>query len=180
MLFLMRDEGIAAADIARITLYAGSNVLGPIRFRIARTELEGKFSFAFLLAAIALRGRCGKEEFTDLFVSSPECQAMQQRVETQFSDDIEAMGWDRIRSRVEIRLRDGRVLERWADEAYRGGPANPLTDRELEGKFADNAAGLLDPARQQAVFDLVWSLETAPDAGALISACNWGAFGAMA
>ncbi|HUD30870.1 MAG TPA: MmgE/PrpD family protein [Novosphingobium sp.] len=175
MLLLMKEEGIAADDIEAVDLYAGFNVLGPIRYRIAKTELEGKFSFAFLLAAIALRGRCGKEEFTDEFVSSPACQAMQERVETHFSEEIEAMGWDRIRSRVEIVTKDGRKFARWANEDYRGGPHNPLSDRELEGKFADNAAGLLTPAQQQAVFDLVWSLETAPDAGALVELTSWGA-----
>jgi len=175
MLFLMRDEGIGADDIEAVTLLAGSNVLGPIRYRIAKTELEGKFSFAFLLAAIALAGKCGKDEFTDEFVSSPACQAMQQRVETEFSQEIEDMGWDRIRSKVVIKTKDGRVFERWADEAYRGGPHNPLSDAELEGKFADNAAGLLDAARQKALFDLVWSLEKAPDAGELLVLTDWSA-----
>ncbi|MEE4453081.1 MmgE/PrpD family protein [Novosphingobium resinovorum] len=179
MLFLMREENIAPEAIESVGLYAGSNVLGPIRFRIAKTELEGKFSFAFLLAAIALRGRCGKEEFTDEFVSSDACQAMQHRIETHFSDEIEAMGWDRIRSRVEIVTKDGRKFERWANEAYRGSPHNPLSDAELQGKFADNAAGLLDEERQQKVFDLVWSLETAPDAGALIDVTDWGALDAV-
>jgi 2-methylcitrate dehydratase PrpD len=175
MLLLMAEEGIAADDIESVGLYAGSNVLGPIRYRIAKTELEGKFSFAFLLAAIALRSRCGKDEFTDEFVSSYACQAMQHRIETHFSEEIEAMGWDRIRSRVEIVTKDGRTVSRWANEAYRGSPHNPLSDEELQGKFADNAAGLLTPEQQQQVFDLVWSLETAPDAGALVELTSWGA-----
>jgi len=174
--FLMRDEGITAEDIEAVTLHAGFNVLGPIRFRIANTELEGKFSFAFLLAAIALKGRCGKDEFTDEFVASDACQAMQHRIETNHSEEIDAMGWDKIRSRVEVKLKDGRTFERWADEAYRGGPDNPLTDEELQGKFADNASGLLNVGQQQAVFDLVWSLETQADARALLSALDWGAF----
>jgi 2-methylcitrate dehydratase PrpD len=137
--------------------------------------LEGKFSFAFLLAAIALRGRCGKDEFTDEFVSSPESLAMQERIETEFSQEIENMGWDRIRSRVRITTKDGKIFERWANEAYRGSPHNPLTDAELEGKFADNASGLLDTERQQAVFDFVWALETAPDARRLLDLTDWGA-----
>lgn len=177
--FLLRDENIAADNIEAITLHAGFNVLGPIRFRIAKTELEGKFSFAFLLAAIALKGRCGKDEFTDEFVASDACQAMQHRIETNHAQEIDTMGWDKIRSRVEIRLKDGRTFERWADEAYRGGPDNPLTDEELQGKFADNASGLLDEAGQKTVFDLVWSLETQADAGVLLSALDWGAFKAV-
>jgi len=178
--FLIREEGIGTDDIASVTLNAGFNVLGPIRFRIAKTELEGKFSFAFLLAAIALRGRCGKDEFTDEFVSSDACQAMQHRVETVHDEAIDAMGWDKIRSRVDVVLKDGRRFARWADEAYRGGPDNPLTDKELEEKFADNAAGLMSPEAQAKLFDLVWSLETLPDAGVLLDAVHWGALDQVA
>lgn len=173
LLFLLRREGLTPADIARVTLRAGRNVLGPIRYRIAKTELEGKFSFAFLLAAIILRGRCGKAEFTDAFVASPQCQAMQQRVETAFDQEIEDLGWDRIRSKVVVETRDGRTLERWADENYRGSPHNPLSDAEVEGKFRDCAAGLLDDARVDAVLRSIWDCDSLDDAGVLLEGLSW-------
>lgn len=173
MLFLMRDEGLSPDDIAAVRLCAGSNVLGPIRFRIARTELEGKFSFAFLLAAIILRGRAGKAEFTDEFVASQACQDMQARIETQFDQGIEDMGWDRIRSRIEVTTRDGRVLTRWADEAYRGSPHNPLSDDDLAGKFANCADGLLDSAQQAEVIKTVMAFESEADAERLFDLLQW-------
>ena len=173
MLFLMRENGLSADDIESVTLRAGSNVLGPIRFRIARTELEGKFSFAFLLAAIILRGRAGKAEFTDEFVASQACQGMQARIETAFDPSIEAMGWDRIRSRIEVTTRDGRRIERWADENYRGSPHNPLSDAELEGKFRDCAEGLLSEERVKAVFSAVWAIEEMEDVGRLFELLDW-------
>ena len=173
LLFLLRDAGITADDIARVTLRAGRNVLGPIRYRIAKTELEGKFSFAFLLAAIILRGRCGKAEFTDAFVASPECQAMQHKVETAFDQQIEDMGWERIRSKVVVETKDGRTLERWADENYRGSPHNPLSDAEVEGKFRDCAAGLLDDARVDAVLRSIWDCDSQEDVGVLLEQVSW-------
>jgi 2-methylcitrate dehydratase PrpD len=173
MLFLMRDNGLRPQDIQSVRLRAGRNVLGPIRFRIARTELEGKFSFAFLLAAIILRGRAGKAEFTDAFVASPECQAMQERIETEFDPEIEAMGWDRIRSRIDVRTKDGREITRWADENYRGSPHNPLSDTEVEGKFRDCAAGLLDEKRLARIFGAVWAFEELDDVGELLSLLSW-------
>ncbi|HEY9536045.1 MAG TPA: MmgE/PrpD family protein [Kiloniellaceae bacterium] len=173
LLFLLRETGIGAEDIERVTLRAGRNVLGPIRYRIARTELEGKFSFAFLLSAIVLRGRCGKAEFTDAFVASPECQAMQQRVDTAFDQEIEDLGWERIRSKVVVETKDGRTLERWADENYRGSPHNPLSDAEVEGKFRDCAAGLLDVSRVDAVLQSIWSCDSLDDAGVLLDQLAW-------
>ena len=173
MAFLMREHALAPDDIEQVTLHAGSNVLGPIRFQTAATELEGKFSFQFLLAAIILRARAGKAEFTDAFVASEACQSMQRRINTAFDPAVEAMGWDRIRSRIELRLRDGRRLERWADEAYRGGPDNPLSDDQLEAKFLDCAEGLVPRGACRQALDLVWRLEDVPDVSALLPTLDW-------
>jgi 2-methylcitrate dehydratase PrpD len=169
----MQENGLAPEDIESVRLRAGHNVLGPIRFGVARTELEGKFSFAFLLSAIILRGRAGKAEFTDQFVSSAECQAMQERIETEFDPEIEAMGWERIRSRIDVRTKDGRTITRWADENYRGSPHNPLSDAELEGKFRDCAAGLLNEDRLARIFGAVWAIETLGDVGELLDLLSW-------
>jgi len=173
MKFLMAEEGLTPDDIEKVTLNAGSNVLGPIRYHVAQTELEGKFSFAFLLSAIILRGSAGKTEFTDEFVASDACQSMQRRIETRFDAEIEAMGWDRIRSRIDVVTRDGRTLSRWADENYRGSPHNPLSDAELAGKFNDCAAGLLSETRQQELIDTVAKVETLPDVSVLMDLLTW-------
>ena len=171
--FLMAESGLTPDMIESVELAAGSNVLGPIRFQRAMTELQGKFSFQFLLAAIVLRGKAGKAEFTDAFVSSSECQDMQGRITTRFDPEVEAMGWDKIRSRLTVRTRDGRVIERWADERYRGGPDHPLTDSELEEKVRDCAEGLLDDARLAALFEHVWAAETLSDVGVLLDDLVW-------
>ena len=174
---LMRDNGLGADDIERVTLYAGTNILGPIRFEVANTELEGKFCMAFLLAAIIIAGKAGKAEFTDRFVRSDPVQAMQRRIATEFDPDIEAEGWDRIRSRVEAWTTDGRHLVQRADENYRGGPDNPMSDREVEGKFRDCAQGLLDEAAIGRVFEAVWGLEKLADATVLLERLDWRAGG---
>ncbi len=171
--FLMRDEKLTADDIESMVLNAGSNVLDPIRFQLAKTELEGKFSFQFLLTAIILAGKAGKAEFTAAFVSSEACQTMQGRIVTRFDQGIENMGWERIRSRIDLVTKDGRRFERWADENYRGGPHNPLSDSELEGKFKDCAEGLLDAAACDRLFKQVWALETLPDVAVLWSSLAW-------
>jgi 2-methylcitrate dehydratase PrpD len=178
MLKLMRDNALKPDDIERVTLYAGSNILGPIRFEIANSELEGKFCMAFLLAAIIVAGKAGKAEFTDAFVLSDVVQDMQRRVSTSFDAEIEAQGWDRIRSRVEAWTRDGRHLVQEADENYRGGPHNPMSDAEVEGKFRDCAVGLLDEAAIGRVFEAVWGLESLADAGELLTLLDWRGDGA--
>lgn len=171
--FLMRDENVKPGDIEKIKLYAAQNILGPIRYDFATTELEGKFCMHFLLAAIAIAGKAGKREFTDEFVSRADVSDMQRRVETIDDKEIEAMGYDRIRSRVEVITKDGRTLELWADENYRGSPHNPLTDEEVEGKLRDCAEGLLDEAQIKAVIDRIWHLEDQASVTDVLADLHW-------
>ncbi len=173
LLFLMRDHKLKTSDIKKIRLYAAKNILGPIRFPFARTELEGKFCMHFLLAAIAVAGRAGKGEFTDEFVQRRDVQDMQRRVETFDDKAIEAMGFDRIRSRIEVQTTAGETIVRWADENYRGGPHNSLSDKEVELKFRDCAAGLLEDDRIQRVFDRIWAMERQENATEVLVDLDW-------
>ena len=171
--FLMRDDNVKPDDIEKIKLYAAQNILGPIRYDFATTELEGKFCMHFLLAAIAIAGKAGKHEFTDEFVSRTDVSEMQRRVETIDDKEIEAMGYDRIRSRVEVFTKDGRTLELWADENYRGSPHNPLTDKEVEGKLRDCAEGLLNETQIKAVIARVWTLEDQASVTDVLADLHW-------
>jgi 2-methylcitrate dehydratase PrpD len=155
MLSLMLEHDLHYSDIREVTLYAGRNILDPIRYAIARTELEAKFCMPFLLAAIMIARRAGKAEFTDEFVSSPVAQELQGKVKLVHDSEIEARGFDQIRSRLEVETVDGRRLVKDADEHYRGGPDNPLTDDALDAKFCDCASGLLSDNQATAVIEFV-------------------------
>ena len=148
MLELLRGESIKPEMIERIDIHAGSNVLNPIRFAVAKTHLQAKFSMAGLLTMIILRHRAGRQEFTNEFIGSPAAQDMQARIHTHVDPQIEAQGMEIIRSRIELTTKDGRRFVHWAPEAYRGGPLNPLSDDDLAAKLAACADGLLDRDRQ--------------------------------
>jgi 2-methylcitrate dehydratase PrpD len=102
--------------------------LNPIRYPVARNHLQAKFSLPAALAMIALARKAGKREFSDQFIGSAAMQEMQRRIATELDPAIEKMGFDKMRSRIAIRLKDGRTVEGWADERYRGGPENPRAD----------------------------------------------------
>lgn len=153
MLRLVTEHDVQPEAIEQITFYAGSNILEPIRYERAENYLQAKFSMAALLAMIALYRRAGRREFTDECVSSEAMQKMQRRIETRLDPAIEAMGFDLIRSRIELDTTDGRHLVQWADERYRGGPQLPMSDEEVVAKFRDCTDGLLDPERQAAAID---------------------------
>ena len=167
LLRLVKARDIKAEDVARITLHAGSNILNPIRFAKASNHLEAKFCMAALLAMIVLRRRAGRAEFTDAFVGSAEMQAMQERISTSLDAEIEAQGMDIIRSRIELVTRSGERIVEWADERYRGGPDNPLSDAELEEKVASCTEGILDDARRDRLIETARRADELEDAAEL-------------
>ncbi len=164
---LVIGNDVSADDIVAVRVRAGSNILNPLRYDIATNELEAKFCPAFMVSAIALRRKAGVAEFNDEFVRSPPVQDLMKKVERVLDPEIEAQGWEKIRSTVEVDLVDGRTLTEPADERYRGGPDLPFTREELLEKFTD-CAGLLFQADGIArLHEVLESLEELPAIGTL-------------
>ena len=169
---LVLAHDVKPEQIESIRIRAGSNILNPLRYAIATNELEAKFCPAFMVSAIALRRKAGIHEFTDEFVRSAPVQALQRRVERVLDPEIEAKGWEKIRSTVEVDLTDGRKLVEHADERYRGGPDLPFTREELFEKWSDCASLVLPATAIDEVFELVDGLESLGDITTLVRALS--------
>ena len=172
MLKLVTEHDVKPDDIETVKVFAGTNILNPIRYPIAANHLQAKFSLPAALAMIALVRKAGKREFSDEFVASAPMQAMQRRISTELDPEIERLGFDKMRSRIAIRLKDGRKLEGWADERYRGGPENPLSDRDLEAKVRSCCEGILDDGTQSRLIDKAWSVSQLADATEFMKILN--------
>ena len=172
MLKLVSDHDVKPDDIETVKVYAGSNILNPIRYPIAANHLQAKFSLPAALAMIALARKAGKTEFSDAFVAAAPMQAMQKRITTELDPAIEKMGFDKMRSRIAIKLKDGKQVEGWADERYRGGPDNPLSDAELEAKVRSCCENVIDASSQAKLIDAAWSVSKLLDAHRLMMLLN--------
>ncbi len=161
MLRLAEREDLQADQVETLRFLAGSNILKPLGYDHATNHLEAKFCIPALLSMILLRRRAGKREFTDGFVASAPMQELQRRCETVVDPEIEALGFDRIRSRIEVTTRDGRLLTETADERYRGGPEQPMTDAELERKVRDATDGVLAADEQDRLIAAAWTIDAA-------------------
>jgi 2-methylcitrate dehydratase PrpD len=168
MLKLVTEHDLKPDDIETVKVYAGTNILKPIRYPIAANHLQAKFSLPAALAMIALVRKAGKREFSDGFVGSDVMQRMQRRISTELDPEIERMGFDKMRSRIAIRTKNGRTVEAWADERYRGGPENPLSDADLEAKVRSCCEGILDEKGQSVLIDTAWSAAQLRDAAYLM------------
>ena len=159
---LVSDHDIDPTTVERILVRTGPNVIapGPLRIAHATTGLEAKFCVPFQMAAMVLRRKAGLAEFSDDFVRSAACQAMQRRVEAVIDPDIAALGKDKVVFEIILETTDGCAFTQRSEEHYRGGPRNPLSWEALCGKFADCAAGKLQMASQDRAIDLISRLDT--------------------
>ncbi|SFI47912.1 2-methylcitrate dehydratase PrpD [Bosea sp. OK403] len=169
MLKLVLDHDLKPEQVERVRFFAGKNIIEPIRYPIARNHLQAKFSMPALLAMIVLCRRASHHEFEDVFVAGEAMQDLQARTDVINDPEIDARGYDLIRSRIEVQTKDGRTLVQWADERYRGGPLNPISDADLDGKFRMCAEGVLDSATQDEVLALTRSFDTGADLARLIA-----------
>ena len=174
MLKLVLTHDVKPEQVSAIRFRAGSNILNPLRYPIARTELEAKFCPAFMMSSLVLRRKAGIHEFTDEFVQSAPVQDMMRKVTTVRDQAIEARGFDRMRSIIEVDLTDGRTLVQEADERYRGGPEKPFTRKELHGKFTDCASLVLQPQAIALTLEQLESLEQVRNVRDVISTVTSG------
>jgi 2-methylcitrate dehydratase PrpD len=172
MLKLVTEHNVKPDNIEAVDVFAGTNILKPIRYPIATNHLQAKFSLPAALAMIALVRKAGKREFSDEFVGSAPMQAMQRRISAELDPAIEKMGFDKMRSRITIRPKDGRVISGWADERYRGGPENPLSDEHLDAKVRSCCEGVLDETKQSTLIDTARSMTQLADARKLMQIIN--------
>jgi 2-methylcitrate dehydratase PrpD len=165
---IVMESDLKPDDIQEVVLYAGNNILNPIRYTTAENELQAKFCMPFLLAAIVISRKAGVQEFTQAFVHSPEVRTLMQRIRTEFDPAIEAKGYDKMRSRVEVTLKNGKKIVRDADDRYRGGPENPLSDDELKEKFTDCSQSIIGDSTREEIVKTVFELEDLPNIDSLI------------
>ncbi|MDE0799139.1 MAG: MmgE/PrpD family protein [Rhodospirillaceae bacterium] len=165
---VMVEHTLNAGDIKCIAVAAGSKMWNLISYPFAETPFQAKYSFPFLLAAIALRGTAGRAEFGDDFILSEACVAFQKKVTTRVDETVQVDGSDIVNARLTIYLNDGRtfVVDGLAD--YPGGPVMPLNDGAVDQKFMDATSGLLSAEQAVSVRSMLWSFETQPDASALL------------
>jgi 2-methylcitrate dehydratase PrpD len=155
---LIRQHDLKAEDIDHIDVGTNSNVPNALIYPMPRTALEGKFSIPFCMAIAVLERKAGIGQFQDRKVRGKKVIEMMKRVTLYVDDELEALGYDQVRSRVRIRLKNGRVLEGRYDVA-RGHPEKPMSWEELGDKFRDCADLVMPRKRAEEAIKLTGRIE---------------------
>ncbi len=132
---LILEHAIEPEKVKKVRLGTTTRVLQPLRYDDPQNELEAKFSMKYSLGILLLHGgRAGIAQYRDEVVAQPEVKEMLEKIEPYVDDEVEAMGYDLIRSKLIIEMEDGTVHEKFTDTS-RGTPKRPMDREELYEKF---------------------------------------------
>ena len=123
---LIRAHAITPEQVAAIRVGTNKQMLNTLIHHEPKTGLQAKFSMEYCLAVLLTDGRAGLGQFTDAAVNRPGVQNMLRRVEFTNNPEADAAGADKMRSYIDITLKDGQRFSGQTDFA-RGSPAKPMT-----------------------------------------------------
>ena len=122
------------------------------------TKETADHSLPYVIAAALVDRQVTPVQFTMEKIMDPKIRAQLQKIEVVADPEIEKVFPALQRVVVNIQTTDGRSFSKQLDYP-KGDPRNPLTDQEVEEKFAALADGVLSKNAQKQLKDAVWNME---------------------
>ena len=173
ILDLVKQHDLGVDDIDHVEVGTNSNVPNALIYPMPKTALEGKFSIPFCMAIAILERKAGIAEFQDRKVREKKVVELMKRVTLSVDEELEKLGYDQVRSRIRIGLKNGRVIEGRYDVA-RGHPEKPMSWAELGDKFRDCASLVLTDRDVETAIQLVARIEELKSLSPLFRALTGG------
>jgi len=152
------------ASIVAVRLRVAPLVLDLCNQQNITKGLQGKFSVYHGAAVGLVRGKGGLREYTDEAVNDPAIKRVRELTTATGDPSVTE---DQVH--VEVELRDGRKLSKLVEQSL-GNIHRPLTDKQLEEKFRDQAILVLPAREVESVIQLCWKLDQLDDVGDLVTA----------
>lgn len=124
-----------------------------------RTKETADHSLPYVIAAAIVDRQVTAAQFEMKKIMDPAIRAQLKKVEVVADPEIEKVFPALQRVVVNIIAADGRAFSKQLDYP-KGDPRNPLTDAEVEEKFAALADGVLSSGAQKKLRDTIWNLDT--------------------
>jgi len=152
------------ASIVAVRLRVAPLVLDLCNQQNITKGLQGKFSVYHGAAVGLVRGKGGLREYTDEAVNDPAVKRVRELATATGDPSVTE---DQVH--VEVELRDGRKLSKFVEQSL-GNIHRPLTDKQLEEKFRDQAVLVLPAREVESVIQLCWKIDQLDDVGELVTA----------
>jgi len=122
------------------------------------TKETADHSLPYVIAAALVERQVTPVRFTMEKIMDAKIRAQLKKVEVVADPEIEKVFPALQRVVVNISATDGRTFSKQLDFP-KGDPRNPLTDQEVEEKFAALAEGVLSKGAQKKLKEAIWNLE---------------------
>ena len=157
-------EHPAPESIRAVHVRVAPLVLELCNKRDSMQGLDSKYSIYHSASVGLVRGKAGILEFTDEAVNDPQIKRVRESVTATIDKSVTD-----DQSRIEVELMDGRKISRFVEQSI-GNLKRPLTDRQLEDKFRDQAVLILPAAQVEKVIELCWRVDELDSVEELIKA----------
>jgi 2-methylcitrate dehydratase PrpD len=150
----------ASEAVARVEIIAHPAAMALCYRRHPKDAMEGHVSLYHWVAVALARGRAGIAEGTDQAIADPTIRALRDRIDVIDDPAIPHDGAD-----VTVRLGNGTSAVRRVRSCI-GSRGRPMTNAELDRKFAAAAEGVLSGPKIDAYLASIRGVETLGDARA--------------
>ncbi len=161
VLDLVKENDLHPENVEKIqirSLARAADILSDPSKYDPHTKETADHSLPYVIAAALAERQVTPAQFTMQKIMDPRIRAQLKKVEVVADPEIEKVFPALQRVIVNITTTDGRLFTRQLDYP-KGDPRNPLTDQEVEEKFAALAEGVLSPGAQKKLKDAIWNLE---------------------
>lgn len=152
----------APDEIAAVRLRVAPLVLDLCNQTNITQGLQGKFSVYHGAAVGLVRGKAGIQEYTDEAVNHPDIKRVRELATAAGDPSI-----TEDQANVEVELKSGKKLTRFVEKSL-GNIHRPLTDRQLEEKFQNQAVLALPSQQIESLIKLCWKIDGLQDVTDLI------------
>jgi 2-methylcitrate dehydratase len=163
----VRVEDIEAIDVE--TYYTAYSEIGsePEKWD-PKTRETADHSLPYLLALGLIDGFINTESFSDARIRDPAVRALMQRIRVSENKAFTGEYPSKLVTRIEVTTRSG---ERHSETASypKGHARNPMSDADVESKFAGLAANSLTAEASSALVKALWDIDRAKDVSAVLA-----------
>ena len=171
VLDLVKEHDLKPDDVTKIqirSLARAADILSDPSKYDPHTKETADHSLPYVIAAALAERQVTPVQFTMEKIMDPTIRAQLKKVEVVADPEIEKVFPALQRVIVNITTTDSRTFTKQLDYP-KGDPRNPLSDQEIEEKFAALADGVLSASAQKKLKDAIWNLENIESVSKLMS-----------
>lgn len=156
---LTEEHGFGAEDVESVAVrtYAIANIATGKGVPEDGSFVSAQFSIPYVVSACLLDGAMGPKQLTAERIRAADINEFMGRVSVAQDDELNALYPEKTASRVAVRLKDGRTVERQVDVPM-GDPSNPMGEEDIKGKLR-TFSGSRGIANTEKVIDTILALE---------------------